>query len=668
MKKNGNAMKALVFLGVLAAVGAQAQNATQQEIVVTASRDRSAASKTPANISVITSDDIQRNANVSIADALRGLEGVEVRSFSGNASQAEVSMRGFGDNGHGRVLILLDGRRLNRPDMSGINWLEIPVNSVERIEVIRGSSSALYGDYAVGGVIHIITKKGAPKPETRVSAQTGSYGTFVERAGTSGAKGPWTYSVNAEHQQTAGYRDRSAYRGWGGSASLGRDFGENVHAGLSVSYDRVDFEMPGYLTRTQMEQDRTQSLNPDDSAESEFLNVGVGLRAGLGGAGRVEADIGYAVKAMQSDVTSWTSYSDMRIGTLSLTPRYILDRTVMGRGNKLIAGVDLYRDALDVDRFFDATHGAETSSAEIRKETLGLYARDELDLSDAWRVAVGGRLETASIDAEMAAAAGTGPEGDRTHHASAAEVMILRSFGEAAKVFAKAGTVFRFPFLDEQVSYIGYGTDRLYADLDAEKGISCEVGANAGVTESLRLGLTLFRLEMEDEIAWNAVTMRNENTDETRRQGAEASATWKAGKAITVDAGYTYTDAGFSGGVNTGKDVPLVPKHQASASVDCLLPWDFSARGAVRYVGERPLGADQANLGPKLGDYTVVDILARYEPATRCKGLEVIVGVENVFNEKYSSVGYVGMIGDAMTDVYYPSPERAFKAGLSYRF
>lgn len=156
------ALLVLPFFGAAPAGAAPPDDpARMEEVVVTATRDEEEIRRIPANVSVITESDLAESGATTVVEALEKLESINIRSYSGNPSQAVVDLRGFGgDNPYGKTLILLDGRRLNRPDMASLNWLQIPVANVERIEVVRGGSSALYGDNAVGGVINIITKKG----------------------------------------------------------------------------------------------------------------------------------------------------------------------------------------------------------------------------------------------------------------------------------------------------------------------------------------------------------------------------------------------------------------------------------------------------------------------------------------------------------------------------
>ncbi|HPM42901.1 MAG TPA: TonB-dependent receptor plug domain-containing protein, partial [Candidatus Omnitrophota bacterium] len=112
------------------------------------------------SVDVITQEDIKRSPARTVPELLKGRVGVCVKEYTGNGKTAQVDIRGFGETAPSNVLVLIDGRRANQNDISGTDWLQIDVDSVERIEIVRGPQSVLYGDNAVGGVINIITKRG----------------------------------------------------------------------------------------------------------------------------------------------------------------------------------------------------------------------------------------------------------------------------------------------------------------------------------------------------------------------------------------------------------------------------------------------------------------------------------------------------------------------------
>ena len=653
--------------GIVVCVGAAtaqtATNLTAEEIVVTASRAERAVADIPANVSVVTAAELQRSGAANVVEALQTLGGVQFRSTSGNASQAEIALRGFGENSHGRVLVLLDGQRLNRPDMAGLNWLQIPLANVERIEVLRGGQSVLYGDNALAGAVNIVTKKGTPQPETAVAVSGGSFGRHDERAGTQGAVGPLTYAANLERDATEGYRDRSAYRAWGAGGSLGYGSAERILADLGVAYNEIDFQLPGYLSRQQMDENPRQSLFPNDDARTTAWNVNLGLHAQTANASRFDLRGTYGRQEMESNLESWMSWSDLIIDSYGIMPKYVLDHDLFGRKNTLLLGLDAGVDRLRVNRFADPARAAELVYAQVNKETVGLYIRDEFEVVDRLTLGLGGRMEQARIAAEVNAPPAPLIDQAKTHSAQVAEASLNYRLGAQSKLFARIGQVFRFPFVDEQVSYIGFGTDAFNSNLDAEQGINYEAGAELEVISNLVASVTAFRLNMRDEIAYNAMTMQNENLDDTRRQGVELALNYVVPQALRLHAAYTLTDARFTAGLNDGNTVPLVARHKVTAGGEVTLPLDFAAGAQFTYVSPQGLGGDVANQSPQLDAYTTVDLLLRYTPR-RLNGLEIFGGVDNVFNTLYASVGYQGLGMDG----FYPSPGRSWKAGASYRF
>ncbi len=146
---------------LVAALPAAAQTAATElpDMVVTTTRSAEDTQHLPAHVTVISGEELRTSGYQTVAEALQTQPGIIMRSTSGTPATAEIAMRGFGENSHGRVLILMDGVRLNRPDLATINWMQFPISNVQRIEISRGGASALYGDHAVAGVIQVFTKK-----------------------------------------------------------------------------------------------------------------------------------------------------------------------------------------------------------------------------------------------------------------------------------------------------------------------------------------------------------------------------------------------------------------------------------------------------------------------------------------------------------------------------
>ncbi|TAN37210.1 MAG: TonB-dependent receptor [Verrucomicrobia bacterium] len=654
---------AVALLPAAVVLAQPATNAPAEEIVVRASRAGKAAAEMPENVSIITAQDIQKSGAANVVDVMKNIGGVEFRSFSGNSAQAEVALRGFGENSFGRVLVLLNGQRLNRPDMASINWLQIPLANVERIEVLRGGQSALYGDNANAGVINIVTRQGTTQPVTSISADVASYGTVNARASTQGNAGGLGYAANVERDETAGYRDHSAYRAWGAGGSLDWEQKDRVSATLGAAYNVIDFELPGYLTKAQMDANPRQSLTTNDDARTAALALNLNLKTATTANGHLELAGTYGRQEAQDNLASWMSWDDVTINSFGLLPKWVSEFDLGGHHNTFLLGVDMGFDRLTVKRFGDAARSIETLNGAVEKRVIGVYLRDEIEVVDKLTVGVGARSEQARISADISPAMGGNFDDGKTHHANVADVSLLYQLDPRSKLFARAGMVYRYPFVDEQISYYGFGTDAFNANLDPEYGANYEVGTELALATNLTASITGFLLNMRDEIAYNAVTLKNENLDATRHAGIETALAYQPCHACKLNASYTFTQARFTGGANDGNDIPLVPHHHVTAGGEVQLPWDLAAAAQVNWVARQYIGGDYTNIGPELAAYATLDFLLRYTPVC-LPGLQVFGGVDNVTDENYASVAYRGFL----TDGYYPSPGRTWKAGASYKF
>ncbi len=678
----------VVFFSTFQIPPAVAEDAvtTMEEVVVTATRDTQEIRKTPASVTVITEEEIRDSGATTVVEVLDKLESVQFRTYSGNASQAQIDMRGFGgDNPFGKTLILLDGRRLNRTDMASINWMQIPVNTIEKIEVVRGPGSVLYGDAAIGGVINIITKKGKGRPEFNVSALGGSYGLHNERIGVTGAAGKWTYALTGENNFSFGYRDRSKSSAQGGGFDVGYSAGDLWNVSLGVSFNKVDYQMPGALTKEQMEQDRRQyqpamplygmNAHSDDEGSDKYTNVNLGFKSFWGAWGRLEMNFLYGRKNLQMDMPSWFSYnySDTDADTFGLTPRYILEKDFGRFGNKVIVGLDYYHEPYEKDLFADKERTIHLSSADFKRESIGGYFRDEFSILRHLIFSAGCRFEQTTIkgsNVDFANPSNSFTDQKNTYDAQAYEAGLTWLFGKQSKLFAKYSTVYRIPFIDEVASFNGFGGGFL-KDLKKEKGVSMETGAEIYPLENLRIGLTLFRTDMEDEIEYvydpMTWTGENRNVGQTRHDGAELSLSYLLPQYFRIFGNYTYHKATFENGVNNKKEMPLAPRHMANAGLEVYLPFNLTLRTEVKYVGEAFLSGDNDNNAEKLNDYTLMNLYAYFKPALGKVDLTAFLGVDNIANVKYCSFG-IDYEQYGMPNFYYPMPGATFRGGVSINF
>lgn len=626
-------------------------------IVVTATRSISDARDVPGNPSVITAHDISEGHYTSVPEALEKQAGLFFRNYADNPSQAGVDIRGFGgDNPHGKVLVLVNGRKLNRPDMAVINWAQIPMQAVERIEVVRGPNSVLYGDHAVGGVINIITRDGSDIPKTTLQASAGSYAAYDQNVVTSGKLDGLGYVATAGHQSGDGYRDRSAYDTSSGSLRLSGDINEQLSAYAEASVVKEQHQLPGALSLTDVQQNRRKSNNPADEADEIYYTFNTGIEALLTDELIFNLDGGLSQKDLQADMASWFSYYDYKINSYSLSPKVTILTPVGGMDNELIIGSDLALETLDTQKFTDPNRTALATDTRVTKQLIGGYIADTLSLTDHLQLNAGARIEENKVGVKQKKGA-PAYEDDIRQVENAWQTSLNWLPTDTVKLFAGVERTYRYPFIDEQASYSGFG-DYFNKDLRPETGINYETGIEVSPVSNLVLHATVFHTDMKDEIAANAFWV-NENLDETTHRGVELHAGYK-NEYFALDGYYTWLQSEFTAGVNNGNEIPWVPQNKLDLNLALFLTDALTFNTHMSYVGSMYQSGDNSNSARTQPDYTLFDVLLEYALPIKKFETKVFAGVDNVFGTEYNSlISYGG---------YYPAPEQTYKTGLSVTF
>lgn len=643
----------------LQAAPAEDEPQQMQDVVVTATRTETPTSEIPANVTVITAQDIADGNFSDVVSVLKRLGGLHFRSYSGN-QQAAVDIRGFGENSFGRVLVLRDGRKLNRPDLNTINWSQIPLANIERIEIVRGANSAMYGDQAVGGVINIITKKGAATPTGELVVEGGTENSNRQALSTVGNLGGVDYALSLERSETAGWRDRTGTRTEGGDLSLGYAFTEGLRLDVNLSVLHTDFEMPGSLTKDEYDADPRQAGNPADEAQADYFSVNPTLTAQLAEHLELIVDFGYSRKDIETAMpSSWVpTWSDLLIETWCVSPRLVLSAPVGDLANSLTLGLDWTYDSLKSKRYADAGHSVYSGGADVTKNTLEFYASDALHLTDTLILSTGARYSKSTYAIEEENGSGTiVDDDDDTHREQAYSLGLTWNATESSKLFAKYERFFRFPFTDEQIFYQGWGSS-FNKDLKPETGNSYEVGIEQRLPGQTTFTATLFRMELQDEIAY--VWPSNVNLDETVHQGVELSLRADPWTFLSCYANYTYQVVEFDAGTNEGNEIPLVPKHKLGGGIEVRPVDGLRVNLDANYTSRMYEGGDNANALDQMDDYAVVDLGLAYSIPCGKTTIEVFGGIDNLFDEGYTDFVYYSG--------YYPAPGRTYKAGVKVSF
>lgn len=235
-----------VMMGSLGPLAAQEASPTpeESEVIVSATRIPIPEEDSPASVSVITADDLLRTQTERVADALREVPGLSVVETGTPGQLTSVFTRGLRSE---HTQVLLDGIPINQGLQGAFNFADLTTDDIDRIEVVRGAQSTLYGPRALAGVIQIFTKQGSGTPSTTLSAEGGSYGTFRESLQSSGSWKQFDYSLGASRLDTDNARPNNQYRLTDGIANLGWTPFEQLRLSTLVTYSLADTGNPNTI-------------------------------------------------------------------------------------------------------------------------------------------------------------------------------------------------------------------------------------------------------------------------------------------------------------------------------------------------------------------------------------------------------------------------------------
>jgi iron complex outermembrane receptor protein len=625
-------------------------------VIVTATRFADSDPRIPATISVITRDDIRRSPALGLPEVLNTVAGLDVRPLYGSLGvDAVVDLRGFGEGAGSNTLVLLDGQRLNAIDMGPIDWAAIPLESVQRIEIIRGAGTVLYGDRASGGVINIITDKSG-RPRAAVTGTLGSHGHRSADAVLAGGNGALYFNLFARAAADDGWRDNAQQdqQAISGRVGLRSDQGEGF---VDYAVFRDSSGLPGYLRSAVYGSDPRRSGNPADFQERDGHRLRPGLRYRLSPTLDLEAEITSAREDQHANYASFGSIADRTKDTLAFTPRLRWRHGLAGLPSETVVGLDHYDGRVDARYSSAPGQWADQTSSAI-------YLQNSTALAGAWTATLGGRSQRMEQRAHQNAyAAWFSPalDGEAIRRRQAYDLGISYA-ADAWRIYGKVGSTFRFANTDELFGYdMIRGVPVFAGNLRPQHGTVRELGGSFTAT-SLTGRLALYRMQLDDEIGYDGASGANVNFDPTRRQGLEAEAEWQLQPAVRTKLAYTLTEARFRGGPYDGKDVPLVARHKAAWQVS----WDGASAGrytaVVNYQGSRRYSGDLDNRHGHLPAHATLDLQA----AWNLKPWTVTARLLNALDKRYAAyAGYSPYISD---HYYYPADGRSLFLSARYDF
>ncbi len=693
-------------------------------------------SSIPAAVQVIPGEEIQRSGAVTLQDFLTRLPGVTLNDEQGNSFQPEISLRGFqGSPVTGipqGISVFLDGVRINEPDVEQINFDLLPVDDIERIELIRGPS-AIFGRNTLAGALNIITRRGAPVKEIVPELDGGSFGRQKYRLSLGGTEGLIDYYFSGTLFREDGWREVSEGR-------LGKAFGKlgYKHGGtdvtLSFQYAQNRIEQAGPLPLSLLTRDRTLNFTPGDFFRP-LLNFGIlnlrqelgrGLALSLNGFGR-QLDTEQFNVNLATDNTRTFSSTTSAGGTIQLSHEAVL----LGRQNRLILGVDYVHHDLRnrvfaekndrslTDCLSDAVAAGVdlTTACPLKRlstkvlgtqDAIGPYLQDTFDLarglflnSDSFVLTAAARWDWLRHDIADRSPPRAGPSstGISTFSRLNPRIGFNYNLSPDYGLYFSYSEGFRAPALLELTCaraaapcpglQAGTAPDPL---LKAVKARNYEVGFRAKPLSWLEGDLSLFRTDVSDDISSVSPTGTTavffQNIGDTRRQGTELALRGTYKGLVDGYANYTFTEATFQDDVvlftprltpdcvarpctefvRAGNDFSLIPHHRVNAGVDYHLARWLTLSVAAYYVGEQRFRGDEANVAPKLNDYVVLNGGIR----ARWKGLAGFVWINNLLDKEYETFGTFApnpkLPGSPIEPFLTPGLPIHVYGGVSYRF
>lgn len=630
------------------------ERVSSREIVVTATKTEIDRRETGASITVITERELETRGRKTVADALVDVPGVAISQSSPFGGLTSVYMRG---TDYTSVLVLVDGVRVNDPTDVGhsYDFANLTTDNVERIEIIRGSQSVLYGSDAIGGVINIITKKGSGKPQVTLKAEGGSYYTFRESIALSGGDDKAHYSFGAARSDSRGMNslkkqawdarrpDRDGYTNTGISSRLGMNpFGE-AWISLSLRYTDAETEI-----------DDGAKDDPNYTYDTQQLSTVLDFAQPILSWWRHKLSVAYMTIERKdrdrADFTDQYMYTIPFPGTgWPLDFGYDSSSSYTGKHKKaewqhifsigeideITGGVELSDDSAETFSYYSSAYPASTF--EKLFWTRAYYLQNHLKLFKRIFIISGMRL--------------TDNEAFHRHWDYQLSGSFIIPWSET-RLKGNYATGFKAPSLYQL--YDGTYGNKL---LRPQESRSYDFGFEQPLWEErIILDVVYFHTYYRNLIDWaqiNSSTSMYLNRKSTESKGYEGSLTAKPLDSLKFIAAYTYL---MTNDRQTGKRLLRRPRHRASLNAD----WEF-LKGAninvgVIYVDKRKdiwydITSEKTDV--HTNGYYRIDVAASYQIA---EFLQVFGRVENITDRRYES------------NYNRNTPGRSFYAGLKGTF
>jgi vitamin B12 transporter len=621
----------------------------REQVVVSATRSEAATSTLGMAVSVLDREHIEERAASSTLALLQDVPGVATARTGGVGAQGSVFVRG-GESRYARVLV--DGVPVNQPGGAYDFGNAVPLEW-DRVEVVRGATSSLYGTDALAGVVHFVTRRGQGDPSGTLEAEGGDEEWRRFHGSTSGRSGAFDWNVGLQRLTTDNDLPNSAFEQTAGAASLGARVGEAGLLRVILRADSSENGTPGAVLFGRPDLDATSER--DDRVAGASLRwagatISHELRAGLAQTRQLSLnplDSGPYLPSFEGQSAEFEFFDFTNpLGFQNDTDRasfgYQAERQ-LGARHLLTAGVELEHESGELGS------RADDALLSPSRTNVGVYVQDRLVLGERVYATVGGRLEhNDSFGTKVVP--------------RAALAWRVRPGVDATTLRASGGAGIKEPdfFQSFGVSQFAQGNP----DLEPERSRTFDLGIEQRLADGrLSAAVTAFHHDYLDQIAFalvDPVSFRGTyvNLGKTRARGVEVELSAQPTAALHLSANYTYLDgevlvssSEFDPIYAAGKPLLRRPAHQGSFSAR----WSSGrvSLGATLFaVGERA-DSDFQGIGLTANEgYARVDARALVRVVHR---LEAFVVGENLADREYQEA------------LGYPAPGRSVRVGVRFR-
>jgi iron complex outermembrane receptor protein len=613
---------------------------TLPETVVTAARIPQDPSLLPQGVVVITAAEIQATGMTNANEAIRWLGGVVGRVDTTGGRDQSLDLRGFGETASSNMVILVDSVRQNEGDSSGVSLSWIPIDSIERIEIVRGNGSVLHGEGATAGVINVITNKGLVEPGGSASLSLGSFATSDGRLSLRTATGSWRYLVYANAFTTDNQRANFAHQDRNALASATWVEGTS-QLSFRIGAQSSKGGLPGGITPADFATNPRKTYKLQDNFLSEKRNFQVNGETFVGD-WRVGLDVSHRTDQTDSVFIS-PPYPDYKPSSATNANRAaVRSWREFNQGyfqQRFLVGVDTENWSQDRDR----------GVTKINQRSDAVYVRHEITLKEPGLKIYGGARQTSANRAISGGAVGQLKNINTSWDIGAA----IRA-GADGELFSRLGTSFRLANADEfGCQDFGGPACPAVSLLKPQTSEDMELGYRSKPSWG-KWSVRYYRSDLINEIGYDPASFSNINFDPTRRSGVEFEATAKLAKAVDAGIQYANREAVFLSGSYAGSTVPMVPSQSLTVRLSYLLSEKRTVSLTSQFVSSQRVTDDFSNsCSVKTPGYGTLNV--RYSERVQDWALSAILN--NLTDQQYYN--YRSRCGASLKSIY-PEVGRTF--------